>query len=252
MASHWSIASIPAFARRRGRFVPSTRRTMRPASSSTFKCCETAGCVISKGSASSITVASPSARRARIARRVGSAKAEKAASSPSIISSLYNYLLIVKLNCRRGQGLALRRPRRLFAGAAVMERTLLPSSRQCRMEITTSCFTRTSSPKGFSCGSVNRFPHWWHLYRWTWLRPLSAFAVSVLQLWHVTVKSPIEFHSQKPHTEVVGLVWLRLCGSCPRWLCHPTTENTMGQQFRSNDLGLLVFCLHCFTSIIKK
>jgi len=49
---------------------------------------ELAGCVISKGSASSITVASPLASRARIARRVGSAKAAKAASrfNPKFIS----------------------------------------------------------------------------------------------------------------------------------------------------------------------
>src|SRR3981189_2316619 len=39
-----------------------------------------AGCVTSNGSANSITVASPDARRARIARRVGSASAAKAPS----------------------------------------------------------------------------------------------------------------------------------------------------------------------------
>src|SRR5712692_7437273 len=98
MASHWSIASMPAIARRRGRFVPSTRRITSPASSSTFRCCEIAGCVTWKGSASSITVASPLARRARMARRVGSAKAEKAASRLCIGHSLYKPRLIVKQN----------------------------------------------------------------------------------------------------------------------------------------------------------
>ena len=58
-----------------------------------------AGCVISNGSANSLTVASPLARRARIARRVGSAKAEKAESrfSPVFISiTLYKYFITVK------------------------------------------------------------------------------------------------------------------------------------------------------------
>ena len=39
---------------------------------STFRCLETPGRLMSKGSASSVTVASPWASRARIARRVGS------------------------------------------------------------------------------------------------------------------------------------------------------------------------------------
>ena len=72
-----------------------------------------AGCVISNGLANSVTVASPLARRARIARRVGSAKAEKAASSVAFISySLYKPHLIVnrmfllsfmELSASRGQ-----------------------------------------------------------------------------------------------------------------------------------------------------
>src|ERR1035438_3936328 len=94
------MASIPPFARRRGRFVPSTRPATSPASSRTFKCCEIAGCVILNGPANSITVASPLARRASMARLVGSAKAANAASSPSISIRLYKYLLIVKgLRC---------------------------------------------------------------------------------------------------------------------------------------------------------
>jgi hypothetical protein len=59
-------------------------RNQRPARSSTFRCLETAGCDIAKGSASSLTVASPDARRARIARRVGSARAPKIASRCSV------------------------------------------------------------------------------------------------------------------------------------------------------------------------
>src|ERR1700727_169424 len=89
---------MPAFASRRGRFVPSTRRTISPASSSTFRCWEIAGCVISNGSANSLTVASPLARRERIARRVGAAKAEKAASRLCIRETLYKYFIIVKKN----------------------------------------------------------------------------------------------------------------------------------------------------------
>src|SRR5882672_2023201 len=90
---------MPADASRQGRFVPSARRTISPAPSSTFRWREMAGCVISKGAASSITVASPLARRARIARRVGSAKAEKAASRfeiEYISNTLYKNRLIVK------------------------------------------------------------------------------------------------------------------------------------------------------------
>lgn len=45
------------------RAVARRRREMSPACSSTFKCRETAGWVISKGAASSATVASPAVRR---------------------------------------------------------------------------------------------------------------------------------------------------------------------------------------------
>ena len=54
------------------------------ARSSTFRCFETAGRLMAKGSASSLTGASPSTRRARIARRVGSASAAKVALSWSL------------------------------------------------------------------------------------------------------------------------------------------------------------------------
>src|SRR3974390_792076 len=76
---------------------------MSPASSSTFRCWEIAGCVISNGSANSLTVASPLARRARSARRVGSAKAEKAASKDDISDTLYKWYIIVKWYTREGE-----------------------------------------------------------------------------------------------------------------------------------------------------
>src|ERR1700733_10436946 len=96
---------IAAGASRHGRLVPSTLRAISPAPSSTFKCRETAGCVMSNGSAISVTVASPRVRRARIALRVGSANAVKAALRlgmvrPSYITNqLYNKSVKVKSHC---------------------------------------------------------------------------------------------------------------------------------------------------------
>src|SRR5439155_14849139 len=58
-----------------------------PARSSTFRCLETAWTLIGNGCASSFTVASPSASRSRIARRVGSARAAKVALSSSAATS---------------------------------------------------------------------------------------------------------------------------------------------------------------------
>ena len=58
-------------------------RWIRPAPSSTLRCLETAGRVRLNGSASSLTVASPSASRTKIARRVVLASAAKVASSRS-------------------------------------------------------------------------------------------------------------------------------------------------------------------------
>ena len=54
-----------------------------------FEVLRDCGCVIAKGSASSMTVASPLASRERIARRVGSPRAEKAASRLVISCNLY-------------------------------------------------------------------------------------------------------------------------------------------------------------------
>jgi hypothetical protein len=42
-------------------------------------------------------------------------------------------------------------------------RTDVPSTRQRRIRITVSFGSRTSAPNGFSCGSMNRLPHRWHL-----------------------------------------------------------------------------------------
>src|SRR5688572_21431773 len=72
---------------------------MRPARSSTFRCLEMAGWLISNGSASSVTVASPVASRARMARRVGSARAAKVRSRRSeacITVHFHNVLVIYK------------------------------------------------------------------------------------------------------------------------------------------------------------
>src|SRR4051812_2295702 len=60
-----------AASNRHGRNWASRPRLIKPARSSTLRCLETACSVISNGSASSFTVASPVANRARIARRVG-------------------------------------------------------------------------------------------------------------------------------------------------------------------------------------
>jgi len=59
------------------RHCASFSRSIRPARSSTVRCLEIAGRLMAKGSASSVTEVSPSASRARMARRVGSARAEK-------------------------------------------------------------------------------------------------------------------------------------------------------------------------------
>src|SRR5690606_28001 len=67
---------------------------MRPARSSTLRWCEIAGCVMSNGAHNSPTLASPRARRVRIARRVGSASASNVASSVTgscISTILYKY-----------------------------------------------------------------------------------------------------------------------------------------------------------------
>ena len=62
---------------RHGRRCASRPRAISPARCSTRRCLEIAGRLMANGSASSETEASPRARRARIARRVGSARAAK-------------------------------------------------------------------------------------------------------------------------------------------------------------------------------
>src|SRR5207244_6652509 len=75
--------------RRRGRRCASRPRETRPARSSTFRCLEIAGWLIANGSASSVTDALPDARRARIARRVGSARAAKMVSRRCVACITY-------------------------------------------------------------------------------------------------------------------------------------------------------------------
>ena len=68
---------------RQFRRCPSRLLVIRPARSSTDRCLEMAGMVRSNGAASSPTVASPWARRSKMARRVGSASAAKVVLSAS-------------------------------------------------------------------------------------------------------------------------------------------------------------------------
>src|SRR5712664_3288326 len=86
---------------RQGRHCASRPRSIRPARSSTFRCFETAGRLISKGSASFRTEVSPEARRARIARRVGSARAAKVALRRSGDMFLITPYLTYRLNTSR-------------------------------------------------------------------------------------------------------------------------------------------------------
>src|SRR5262244_1688877 len=61
---------------------------MRPACSSTRRCLDTAGPLIANGADSSLTVAAPEASRARIARRVGSARAARPGPGVRVIARL--------------------------------------------------------------------------------------------------------------------------------------------------------------------
>src|SRR5687767_13624439 len=63
---------------RHGLVCAARPREIRPARSRTFRCLEMDGWLMLKGAASSLTVASPVASRATMARRVGSARAAKA------------------------------------------------------------------------------------------------------------------------------------------------------------------------------
>src|SRR5882672_87023 len=112
---------------RRGRFCASRPREIKPARSRIFRCLEMAGWLIANGSASSVTDASPEARRARIARRVGSARAANVASSWSelglfITFKLYNLMIILKLEPN-----GLSRPLKSFFLAAKIHMQLIQS-----------------------------------------------------------------------------------------------------------------------------
>src|SRR6266542_1809187 len=80
-SSHAEALSSASGLRRQRRCLPRRSLEISAAFSSTFRCREMAGWEIAKGLASSPTVASPCAKRARIARRVGSASALKVWSS---------------------------------------------------------------------------------------------------------------------------------------------------------------------------
>src|SRR5260370_11856045 len=82
-------------ARRKRCVRPSFRCRIRSAFFSTRKCLEIAGTEIEKGRASSVPEASPRARRAKMARRVGSASAKKTVVSRSAES------LTIPLSIRR-------------------------------------------------------------------------------------------------------------------------------------------------------
>src|SRR3954454_15525924 len=74
---------------------PAFSVTMTPASSSTFRCCITAGRDIASGSASALTDGGLRTSRSTIARRVGSASAWKTRPTPSNPDWLGTYLTIV-------------------------------------------------------------------------------------------------------------------------------------------------------------
>src|SRR5207302_388951 len=103
---------------------------MSPARSSTFRCFETAGWLMRKGFASSITPASPQARRARIARRVGSARAPKV----SLRFALTLYRTIRLYNAEPFTGCAPGGQARRGRGAAALARqTGIHQHRQCML-----------------------------------------------------------------------------------------------------------------------
>src|SRR5215472_13163565 len=85
---------------RHGRHCALRPRAIRPARSSTLRCLETAGRLIAKGLASSVTEVSPKASRARMARRVGSESAAKAVSSDNLAIQLNN-LMVKYITCLR-------------------------------------------------------------------------------------------------------------------------------------------------------
>ena len=67
-------------------------REIRPLRSRTLRCLEIPGSDMSNGAASSPTVASPLAKRLKMARRVGSANAAKAESSRSLLVVVMSHI----------------------------------------------------------------------------------------------------------------------------------------------------------------
>ena len=117
-----SIASLRGSDRRRlGRHCASRPRTMRPAFSSTFRCRETAGMLIGRGAANSVTAASPSERRSTICRRVGSARAAKVRLNRSAFISRSGYLRL-RLNNMREPEMQGRGARMIRAPASISAR----------------------------------------------------------------------------------------------------------------------------------
>jgi len=76
-SSHSLASLIGAASRRQGRHCASRLRLINPVRSNTFRCLVIDGAAMENGSESSLTVVSPSASRARIARLVGSDRAAK-------------------------------------------------------------------------------------------------------------------------------------------------------------------------------
>src|SRR4051794_20260074 len=74
---------------------------MRPASSRTRRCLDTAGWLMENGAPSSATDRSPPARLARMARRVGSARAPKTALSWSVGMAVHNLLVMEYVDIER-------------------------------------------------------------------------------------------------------------------------------------------------------
>src|SRR5207244_12941049 len=85
--AQWRPASSAA-----GRHCASLPRVTSPARSSTLRCLLTAGRLMSKGFAISVTDAPPFARRARIARRVGSARAPSVRLRRSTVMWLLGFI----------------------------------------------------------------------------------------------------------------------------------------------------------------
>src|SRR5262245_16886021 len=111
---------------------PSRRRLTRPATFNVARCCETAGCEMSKREVRSFTAASPRVSDSRIARRLGSASAWKILFSAAVCMSKHisDGLLIVNAEIgRQGSPPRGRRWRRDGWGGELAGQTGLPVAR---------------------------------------------------------------------------------------------------------------------------